>query len=249
MNQLIIEQLNKLETQKQIKILYACESGSRAWGFPSIDSDYDIRFIYAHPTNWYLTLKEKEDTIEIPINNELDIGGWELKKALGLMWKSNAPLLEWIQSPIVYKKEDAFLIEMQQLGEECFSAIAVMYHYLNMSKKYVEICSSREQVKLKHYFYALRSTIAGKWIKEKQTMPPIEFQNMLNLLDDSLHNRINDLVELKSITDESYLHFREPQIDDFLIRTIQECERKDKELNQANVNINKLDCFFRKWIS
>ena len=165
------------------------------------------------------------------------------------MWKSNAPLLEWIQSPIVYKKEDAFLIEIQQLGEECFSAIAVMYHYLSMSKKYVEICSSREQVKLKHYFYTLRSTIAGKWIREQQTMPPIEFQNMLNLLDDSLQNRITDLVELKSRTDESYLHFREPQIDEFIIHTIQESERVAKELNQANVDINKLDLFFRKWIS
>ncbi|AFZ24476.1 putative nucleotidyltransferase [Cylindrospermum stagnale PCC 7417] len=248
MNPLIIEKLNKLEEQKQIKIFYACESGSRAWGFPSLDSDYDIRFIYTHPTDWYLTLKEKEDTIEIPINNELDIGGWELKKALKLMWKSNAPLLEWIQSPIVYKKEDTFLKEMQQLGEQCFSAIAVMYHYLNMAKKYVEICSSGEQVKLKHYFYALRATIAGEWIKQKQTMPPVEFTNMLTLIDKSLENRINDLVELKSRTDESYLHFREPLIDAFLIDTIQENERIAKELNLANIDLNQLDNFFRKWI-
>jgi predicted nucleotidyltransferase len=103
-NKLILEQLEQIEQEEQVTILYACESGSRAWGFPSQDSDYDVRFIYLHKPEWYLSIYDKRDVIERPINNMLDINGWDLRKALNLFRKSNPPLLEWLQSPIQYKE-------------------------------------------------------------------------------------------------------------------------------------------------
>src|SRR5450755_2879949 len=90
----IKQKLYELETNQNIRILYACESGSRAWGFPSPDSDFDVRFIYARTTNDYLSIHEIKDVIDLPVNEVLDIGGWDIKKALKLFLKSNAPLYE-----------------------------------------------------------------------------------------------------------------------------------------------------------
>ena len=97
----IDEELEAIESQNNVKILYACESGSRAWGFPSKDSDYDIRFIYIHRTEWYLRVDNSRlrDVIEKPIDDELDVSGWELRKALILFKKSNPAFIEWLNSP------------------------------------------------------------------------------------------------------------------------------------------------------
>src|SRR3954464_10534874 len=103
MREQIEEALGAIERECGVRILYACESGSRAWGFPSPDSDYDVRIIYIHPPDWYLSIDDKKDTLELPINDELDISGWELRKALRMMRKSNAVIYEWLQSPIVYQ--------------------------------------------------------------------------------------------------------------------------------------------------
>ena len=104
MRQIILRELANLEKEHQVKILFACESGSRAWGFPSQDSDYDVRFIYLHPQDWYLSIEveRKRDVIELPISDDLDITGWDLRKALQLFKKTNPPLLEWLGSPIIY---------------------------------------------------------------------------------------------------------------------------------------------------
>jgi len=110
MTEKIKKYLTEIEQERNIKILWACETGSRAWGFPSTDSDYDIRIIYVHNTDWYLNLTEEKDSIELMLeNNDIDISGWELKKSLNLLRKSNAAMLERIQSPIVYKKDDEFI--------------------------------------------------------------------------------------------------------------------------------------------
>ena len=106
MKEEILRRLDQIEREDDVRIVYACESGSRAWGFESTDSDWDVRFIYVHPRDWYLSIDvgEKRDVIERPINDELDISGWDLRKALKLLRKSNPPLLEWLSSPIVYKE-------------------------------------------------------------------------------------------------------------------------------------------------
>src|SRR5690606_34964598 len=136
MKEKIINYLKQVETEYNIEILLACETGSRAWGFPSPDSDYDVRFIYRHPKDWYLSLNEKKDTIEkMYENNEFDLSGWDLKKSLNLLLKSNAALLERIQSPIVYLSDENFLFELNELTKNTYSKIATMHHYLSMSEK------------------------------------------------------------------------------------------------------------------
>ncbi|MEM9299422.1 MAG: nucleotidyltransferase domain-containing protein [Bacteroidota bacterium] len=244
--ELVRKKLTWIERKYSIKVLYACESGSRAWGFLSPNSDYDVRFIYAHDLDWHLSLRDKKDTIDLPINDDLDIGGWEIKKALGLLWKSNPPLLEWLQSPIVYQSESKFLNDIQRLCSEYFSPIAVMHHYLSMSKKYLEACQQTDKVKLKNYFYALRTAIAGKWIREKESIPPIELPKMFSVVAEEVQDKIEELIIIKSQQNEDYLHKREPLIDEFLIETIKQNESIANDLPSANGDIEELDKFYRK---
>jgi len=120
--QQIETELQRIEQEEGVKIIYACESGSRAWGFPSKDSDYDVRFIYIRPVEWYLSIFEKRDVIERPIISDmLDINGWDLKKALNLFRKSNPPLLEWLQSPIVYLEKGSVAEHIRRLSPLTFS--------------------------------------------------------------------------------------------------------------------------------
>ncbi len=245
MEKLIKAKLTDIEKEHNIRILYACESGSRAWGFPSPNSDYDVRFIYAHDLDWHLSLKEKKDTIDLPINDELDIGGWEIKKVLELLWKSNAALLEWIQSPIVYKSERKFLAELLELSQFYFSPIACMHHYLSMSKKYFAECQG-EEVKLKRYFYALRTTISGAWIREKRTMPHIEMPKMFSVVDTKTKNKIEELIKIKSRQREGYLQPSEPIISKYIPSEIKKNEEVANSLPSAKGEIEHLDRFYRK---
>jgi predicted nucleotidyltransferase len=118
----IIQNLKSLEKEENIRILYACESGSRAWGFPSSDSDYDVRFIYVREKDWYLRVDHEycRDVIEQPIDNLLDINGWDLKKAIKLLNKSNPPLMGWFNSPIVYFKNEEFTNQFKELITTCY---------------------------------------------------------------------------------------------------------------------------------
>src|SRR5688572_7252344 len=138
MNALILNKLKEVEQANQVQILYACESGSRAWGFASPDSDYDVRFIYVHKNDHYLSIDEQRDVIELPINDVLDISGWELRKALRLLRKSNGPLYEWFQSPIVYQSDSTFQGEILALMKLYFSPRAMMHHYLSMTSTVVD---------------------------------------------------------------------------------------------------------------
>lgn len=130
----IVTRLYEIEEEQNVKILYACESGSRAWGFPSSDSDYDVRFLYVNPLEWYLSIVNKRDVIEYPLNEQLDINGWDLQKALLLFRKSNPPLMEWLGSPIIYLEEYSTTEKMRELAKEYYSPIASIYHYLHMAQ-------------------------------------------------------------------------------------------------------------------
>ena len=127
--------LAALEAQHGIRILYACESGSRAWGFPSPDSDYDVRFIYCHSTDWYLRLDEGPDTLNFPVDDELDLAGWELRKALRLLRGANASLFEWLQSPIVYHEALGFRAQLAPLLPPAFNLKAGLHHYLGQLRR------------------------------------------------------------------------------------------------------------------
>lgn len=182
MKEKIIETLASLEKEENIQILYACESGSRAWGFPSRDSDYDVRFIYIRPVSWYLSINPKRDVIELPINDSLDINGWDLQKALRLLRKSNPPLMEWLSSPIVYQEKTKITQRLRDLSGEVFSPKASMYHYLSMAKGNFREYLQGETVRAKKYFYVLRPLLACKWISLREALPPIEFDKLMELM-------------------------------------------------------------------
>jgi predicted nucleotidyltransferase len=162
-----------------VTILYACESGSRAWGFPSPDSDYDVRFIYVHKRDWYLSLFDERDVIEQPINDLLDISGWDLRKALLLLYNSNAALIEWLHSPITYMQNNEMLNSLQNLAAISFQPLGVCHHYLGMANKGWDAVSGQKYVKLKRYFYILRALLCCEWIINEKSIPPVQFQNIL----------------------------------------------------------------------
>src|SRR5580698_6695076 len=91
-----------------VSIPLAIESGSRAWGFPSPDSDYDCRFVFVRPVNQYLSPWQQRDVIETPLEGDLDVSGWDLAKAIKLLLKGNAVIIEWLTSPIVYDGDARF---------------------------------------------------------------------------------------------------------------------------------------------
>lgn len=128
--------LSQLEVKESVKILFAVESGSRAWGFPSKDSDYDVRFVYVRKPWDYINVYQRRDVIERPITDVLDISGWDLSKAFGLLRKSNPALMEWLQSPIVYQEAQPHADAFRQLAEGAFLPLASCHHYRSMARKH-----------------------------------------------------------------------------------------------------------------
>ncbi len=249
MEEKIKKYLSDLEKEKGIEILLACETGSRAWGFPSPDSDFDVRVIYKHDKDWYLSLSEEKDTIEYFLeNNEIDISGWDLRKSLRLLWKSNPPLLERIQSPIIYKCDKEFLTEINSVAQKSYSRIATIHHYLSMAKKAFEEVVNSEEYKLKKFFYALRASVACLWILEKEEMPPIEFGKMLNglKLSEDLKIRIYELIKIKSTISETYLHHGEKELFEFMKSCIERAEIESQRLPASKGQISELNDFFKK---
>ncbi len=194
----IINRLKEIEAEHGVKILYALESGSRAWGFESSDSDYDVRFIYAHPKDWYLNILPKRDVIEYPIIDEFDYSGWDLRKSLFLMNKSNPVLFEWLKSPIVYARDDFCYAALDGLAARYFSPISSAYHYLHMADGNYRKYLKDDMVKIKKYFYVLRPLLACLWIEKYEQSPPMEFDRLLSLIeDDELLVLINTLLARK----------------------------------------------------
>jgi predicted nucleotidyltransferase len=245
----IKEKLTELERDKKIRIIYACESGSRAWGFPSPDSDFDVRFIYARTTNDYLNIHEIKDVVDLPVNEVLDIGGWDIKKALKLFLKSNGPLFEWLQSPIIYKDDVGFGDELRGLLSKYFSLRAAGNHYLSMAINTVNNDLKDDEVKIKRYLYALRSTLACKWITETQTVPPMEFGKLRLLVDDkNFQSSINELLKVKSVSNEKTLVKHSFAIDEWLDDALSNCKELLVEMPANHQPTDELNEIFRKFI-
>jgi hypothetical protein len=183
-------ELARIERAEGVAILYACESGSRAWGFESDDSDYDVRFIYLRPTRWYLAIQSKPDVIERPIDDEFDVSGWDMPKALKLLRKSNPPLLEWLQSPIVYTQKSTFIDRLRELMNEYYAPISCMYHYLHMAENNFRQYLKGQEVWVKKYFYVLRPVLACIWIERGYGVVPMEFGKLVDrIVDDQALKR------------------------------------------------------------
>lgn len=178
----VLERLKALEARHSVRIIYACESGSRAWGFPSADSDYDVRFLYLHPTDWYLSIHQGRDVIEEPIVDDFDINGWDLRKALGLLHKSNPPLLEWLGSPIVYSETTEIASNLRAILPEYYSPGNCFTHYLHMASGNLREYLKGETVRTKKYFYVLRPVLAMQWIERGLGVVPTDFNILVDRL-------------------------------------------------------------------
>lgn len=225
----IQQELSEIEEKHGIKIIHCIESGSRAWGFPSPDSDYDVRFIYAKPKDWYISLFEKRDVIERPIDEVLDISGWDIKKTLQLMLKANGPLYEWLHSPIVYRQKTEQAAILQKLAESCYNPIGIFHHYNAMTKSKTNELQGQKEVKLKTYLYALRTAMCCEWIIKHGSQPPVIFNELLGSYFDSLPNNalqveIESLLEQKKGVGEKQVMPNSEIIESYLLKAIDRFE-------------------------
>lgn len=221
MKELILNKLLEIEQTEDIRILHAVESGSRAWGFPSPDSDYDVRFIYIRKPEFYLKLEKTRDVIELPINDMLDINGWDLTKTLRLLHSSNPTLFEWMSSPIVYRQTD-FIDRLQPILDQYFSCKSGLYHYLSMAEGNYRDYLKGDMVRAKKYFYVLRPILACKWILNKQTRPPMLFRDLVDSeLEDSLKPAVDRLLDLKMNAPEIKSIPRVDEINHYLDESIE----------------------------
>ncbi len=223
----IIQALDEIEAQHQVKVLFACESGSRGWGFASPDSDYDVHFVYVHKLPWYLTVHAPRDVIELPISDELDVSGWELRKALQLLRKSNPTLLEWLDSPVVYRADAVFAARMCGFVPDFFSGQGVRHHYLSMAKKNFRGYLQGETVRLKKYLYVLRPLLAVRWIDGGRSMPPMRFADLAaaTVPNQALAEEINRLLTIKMGAREAEYSPRWPAIHEFIVGEFERAER------------------------
>ncbi|MBW8685937.1 nucleotidyltransferase domain-containing protein [Chitinophaga rhizophila] len=250
MNDVIEARLQTLEQDKNVNILYACESGSRAWGFASPDSDYDVRFIYAQPVSEYLSINDRKDVIELPVNEVLDISGWDIRKVLQLYLKSNPPLYEWLQSSIVYKEQSGLRAELLQFSSKYFSGRAGCHHYISMAWNTFEHELQGEQVRIKKYFYALRPALAAQWIIQRKTMPPITFDELRTIITDhTWHTIVDELLEQKKVSDEKTLIAPLPVLQQWIAETIALCKEQAAYIAPLQNNADELNQLFRKYIA
>lgn len=211
-------ELDAIERRFDVRVLFACESGSRGWGFASPDSDYDVRFLYVHRLRWYLTVEAQRDVIELPINDELDIGGWELRKSLQLLRKSNPTLLEWLDSPVVYRADGAVALRLRELGAHFFNPLKGRYHYLAMAKRNYREHLRSERVRHKKYLYVLRPLLAVRWIDAGRGMAPMRFADLVagTVRDAAVIAEINDLLAIKMRAGEKEYGSRRPLLNELI---------------------------------
>ena len=220
------DRLTAIEAIHAVRILYACESGSRGWGFASPDSDYDVRFLYVHPLPWYLRVHPARDVIEEPISADLDINGWELRKALALLHKGNATLIEWLDSPIVYRADPVFLARLRELAQRLHRPERAFHHYVHMARGNARAYLGGERVRLKKYLYVLRPLLATRWIEQGRGPAPMRFETLVETLieDSALRAAIAELLRLKRAVGEAEHGAPSPILDAFIARELTRLE-------------------------
>lgn len=239
----IQENLDVIEQQNNVRILLAVESGSRAWGFASPDSDYDVRFIYVQDAREYLRIDAKKDTIEWQLDEVLDINGWDLKKALLAFAKGNPNVMEWSNSPIVYRQDLAW-DDIRRTAIGYFSEKSALCHYYGTANNTYQSFLAGDMIRYKKYFYALRPLLCCRWIERYHEAPPMEFDRLLTLFSEDepsltheLYEAIQELLRRKVTTDEKELNPQMPEIIGFIQN---ECLRQ-KQLSDGTPDDHKHD--------
>jgi predicted nucleotidyltransferase len=246
----VVQYLLELQEREQIRVLYACESGSRAWGFASKDSDYDVRFLYVRKPAWYLSIQKRRDVIEQMVDQDLDVAGWDLPKALSLYAKCNPCLMEWLDSPIVYMQQTSIAQSLREMAVQFYSPIAATHHYLNMARNnWNSYLNEREMVLRKKYLYAIRPVLACLWIDQFRTPVPTYFFTMLDELlpDGDVRRAIDQLLIEKAQSDESTLTSTDTTLHLWLIDHIQAISQHASELPAATKgSLDELDSLYRR---
>lgn len=251
MKEIIQAKLCELERREEVRILFAAESGSRAWGFESPDSDYDVRFVYVRPTEWYLRLEETRDVIEEPIDSVFDMAGWDLSKALRLVYRSNPTLFEWLDSPIVYRSSERYE-KLRETARKYFQPKSALYHYLNMAKNNYRNYLKCDMVKAKKYFYVLRPLLACRWILEKGCPPPVRFAELAEQqMEPGLKPQLERLLELKRNAPETKEIEKISELNAFIDEELEGIERMTREQKRRGENgweeLNRLFLSELRW--
>ncbi len=234
---LIKARLDEVARQEGVKILLAVESGSRAWGFPSPDSDYDVRFIYAHQRDWYVSLSERRDVIERPIDADLiDLAGWDVRKALRLLLRSNPALYEWLVSPVTYIEQGSFRTHARALFEDHANPRALAHHYHSIAEgQWRRSIEGRAQVRLKKYFYVIRPLLSLEWVARERSAPPMQLADLIAVADlpDAVRSQIAHLLTRKADTPELGEGDRLPAIDNWVEAAMNDYAPNTLELSDS----------------
>ncbi|HVK39985.1 MAG TPA: nucleotidyltransferase domain-containing protein [Candidatus Kapabacteria bacterium] len=245
----ILVRLEAIEAAGNVRILFAVESGSRAWGFPSRNSDYDVRFIYVRTPDWYLSIdmELRRDVIERPITDDIDLAGWDIRKALRLFAKSNPPMLEWLSSPIVYREDPCFFPRILELLPLYFSSVASMHHYRNMARRTRRSHLAGDLVSVKKYFYVLRPLLAVRWLEQERGPVPMAFAELLPTIDHDpqLQADIETLRQRKMSGEELDRKPAIPSIDAFIEQELARLEEVLVPRRAQPVPLDDLHVFFR----
>lgn len=195
----IVSKLREIEQSEDCRILFAVESGSRAWGFESTDSDWDVRFVYYRPAKAYLRLNPPRDVIEKTLENDLDVVGWDLTKALKLMHKCNPSIMEWLNTSLIYLEDAQLTNELRDLSKSYFTKTPALHHYGNMARTNYAKHLQKELVSLKKYLYVIRPLLACRWLEMEPGWPAIEFGNLVEkcLNEPDVLSELDMLVAMK----------------------------------------------------
>jgi len=246
----IRQRLRTIEETESAVILFAVESGSRAWGFESADSDYDVRFVYKHEADWYVSIDKKRDVIERPPDGVFDFSGWDIRKTLNLFAKSNPPLLEWLKSPITYLEQGEFRKELRRLETTYFSDKACILHYLHMARGNYRDYLKQETARTKKYFYVLRPLLACEWIRRFREPPPIEFEKLADAIlpETEVRNQVFDLLSRKRAHGELGEGPSIPGVNGYIEQTIAFYENYALSVQKNVIDAELLNDLFRKTI-
>ncbi|MCS6822235.1 MAG: nucleotidyltransferase domain-containing protein [Microscillaceae bacterium] len=254
MENLVLAELANLTEERQIRVLYACELGARAWGASSKDTDFEVRFIYLHSTNWYLSIQDRKDTIETfthtPNGEEIELIGWDIRKMLNLIAKSYPLAFECLQSPMIYTRETDFVIDINKLAPQYFNLRHSLSHYLGIARSILQQDLKATHPLLRKYLYAIRSLLAAIWIAEKQTIPPLEIEKLCYVIQEAdILNLVRQLLAQKRNGQDNQTIEKNPELNAYLEKQIVAYEAFVPSLVRTdNVQIEPLNELFRKVI-
>lgn len=244
MQQTILTKLDDIQQEHGIKLLFACESGSRGWEFPSADSDYDVRFIYIRPYKFYLSVLDRKYDLRFPIDDELDMYGWDIRKVLQLIRKSNTTPFEWLQSPVVYRQSAGFKDELWLLCQHFFSQRSNIHHYLGIARGALDDLTPGGDIKIKKLFYVLRPLLAAKWCLEQNGIAPMTIGPLMTLLPANLQQQVSDLIAIKKNASEQFIITISNDLKEYIDKEFSRISAASGSLARDQFSADQLDDYF-----